>query len=47
MLLSAYGHYGNSNTISQAKIKFDNHVCDKETCHVDLRSTVSGPECVV
>ncbi|XP_065888501.1 puromycin-sensitive aminopeptidase-like [Dysidea avara] len=40
MLLSAYGHYGNSNTISQAKSKFDNHVCDKETCHVDLRSTV-------
>jgi len=40
MLLSAYGHYGNSKTIDQARVKFSDHVCGKETCHVDLRSTV-------
>ena len=41
MVISAHGHYGNQKTIDHAQYKFDDHVCGKAICNVDLRTTVS------
>ena len=41
MVIAAHGHYGNAKTIDAAQCRFDDHVCGKAICNVDLRTTVS------
>ena len=41
MMIAAHGYYGNPKTIDAAQCKFDDHVCGKAICNVDLRTTVS------
>ena len=41
MVISAHGHYGNTKTVDSAQHKFDDHVCGKAICNVDLRTAVS------
>ena len=41
MVKAAHGHYGNPKTIDAAQYRFDDHLCEKAICNVDLRTTVS------